>query len=136
MSPPPESATPTASAFIEQQRAFVGPHHLSRILGQKPPMNQRANKKLFISVYTIEDNADLAQKLVNKSMPTKEYVMLDIGGGYRKYCNISASKQLKSRTRMSKCEKMMCWQYNSRCNRTIPVDHEDDCMEFMLVEFF
>ena len=42
----------------------------------------------FISVYTIEDNADLAVKLVNKSMPTKEYVMLDIGGGYRKYFNV------------------------------------------------
>ena len=39
VSPPPESTISPASAFTEQQKAFIGPHHLSKILGQKPPIN-------------------------------------------------------------------------------------------------
>ena len=39
MSPPPASAIPTPSAFTEEQKAFVGPHHGPKILGQKPSIN-------------------------------------------------------------------------------------------------
>ena len=37
------------------------------------------------TVYTIEDNIDLEAKLSNKSMPTKEIILVPIGGGYGKY---------------------------------------------------
>ena len=39
VSPPPEHRTTTPCTFTEQQKAFVGPHHLSKISGQKPPIN-------------------------------------------------------------------------------------------------
>ena len=38
VSPPPENRTTTSCTFTEQQKAFIGPHHLSKILGQKPPI--------------------------------------------------------------------------------------------------
>ena len=39
VSPPPENRTTTPYTFTERQKAFIGPHHLSKILGQKPPIN-------------------------------------------------------------------------------------------------
>ncbi len=36
-----------------------------------------------LSDTTIEDNADLIAKLVNVTMPTKEYMQLSIGAGER-----------------------------------------------------
>ena len=61
---------------------------------------EKRKRFIYISVYTIENNADLAVKLVNKSMPTKEYVMLDIGGGYRKYFNV-LRLQLNNKTKLN-----------------------------------
>ena len=40
--PHPWKYNPTASAFTEQQKAFVGPH-LSKILGQKLPINHQGD---------------------------------------------------------------------------------------------
>ena len=39
VSPPPEHRTTTPCTFTEWQKAFVGPHQMSKILGQKPPIN-------------------------------------------------------------------------------------------------
>ena len=39
VSPPPANRTTTPCTFTEWQKAFIGPHHLSKILGQKPPIN-------------------------------------------------------------------------------------------------
>ena len=37
--PPPETTIPTACAFTELQKAFVFPHHQTKISGQKPSIN-------------------------------------------------------------------------------------------------
>ena len=39
VSPLIECTIATTSAFTEQQKAFIDPHHLSKILEQKPPIN-------------------------------------------------------------------------------------------------
>ena len=39
VSPPPETTMPTTCAFSEPQKAFIGLHHLLKVLGQKPSIN-------------------------------------------------------------------------------------------------
>ena len=39
VSPPPPNRTSTQCTFIEPQKAFVGPYHGPKILGQKQPIN-------------------------------------------------------------------------------------------------
>ena len=36
VSPPNSSRIPIPSAFTEQEKAFIGPHHVPKILGQRP----------------------------------------------------------------------------------------------------
>ena len=39
VSPPPQHITTTPCTFTEWQKAFVGPHQITKISGQKPPIN-------------------------------------------------------------------------------------------------